>query len=570
MRISHSYDVSDVTASDKHGIMHVLDSMIDNTLSYNEAVKVLKAQVAELSELYEAVSVKQVAGSVDEKVYRHVNACKSIDGKVVHKNVNNMDVRYFHDSASNAHMMNNIKLAIPGTIRDCNVIIGGVSDKGEDTMLHAYQMGDVYYNINEKDKIILKGVLICEDADIGSAGDKRPCILVSTSKMTKDNHLGIHFVAGGDHAELVRDGNVLHRFSVNKASDQGMYTDIKRVCRKAKVSKRSKESDLDYHWRRACLAWNELNWADEYDKTDSGDADDADSSSNDKEKENKNEKCQSYESSQKAKLDQRKLARKNGSTKKKKEKLEKVTVVDEDVRDEANVSFLETALSADAPKNSEDEAIAKDSGSKSQPKLSEFKQAWSKGEKLEFAKLIHRRVHNGNTQPILKFFKRAFGDEFPVYMNEVLKQSCDGCAFAKSFEKHPHHESTRKAKCIGERLHFDVFTAPWRSDTGCKYLLVVIDEYSSYIWTFGMKRKSETMTHITDLITSMKKRCESRMTISTHNGMYEIRKSGGVQALRCDNAGENVLHDMKEWCRQKGITMETSVPETPYQNGRLS
>ena len=47
-------------------------------------------------------------------------------------------------------------------------------------------------------------------------------------------------------------------------------------------------------------------------------------------------------------------------------------------------------------------------------------------------------------------------------------------------------QSYRRAKRVGERLHFDVFTSSYRSDTGCKYMLVVVDDKSGYVWAFGL------------------------------------------------------------------------------------
>ena len=41
----------------------------------------------------------------------------------------------------------------------------------------------------------------------------------------------------------------------------------------------------------------------------------------------------------------------------------------------------------------------------------------------------------------------------------------------------------------------------------------------------------------------------------------------GVSGLRCDNAGENVLKAMREWCSERGTKLETTIPYTSYQNG---
>ena len=112
--------------------------------------------------------------------------------------------------------------------------------------------------------------------------------------------------------------------------------------------------------------------------------------------------------------------------------------------------------------------------------------------------------------------------------------------------------STRHATYVGERLHFDVFSSSFRSDDGCKYMLVVVDEYSGYVWAYGMRKKSETMMLIQHLIKVIEKK---------------MKDGKGVAAVRCDNGGENVLAEMQKWMHERGIEMETAVPHTPYQNG---
>ena len=77
-------------------------------------------------------------------------------------------------------------------------------------------------------------------------------------------------------------------------------------------------------------------------------------------------------------------------------------------------------------------------------------------------------------------------------------------------------------------MHYDVFTSSFRSDSGCKYLLVVIDEYSGFIWAFGMRKRSETMVLMKLLIRKIEKKL--RMKVS---GLQCDESNVGVSALRC-------------------------------------
>jgi hypothetical protein len=123
----------------------------------------------------------------------------------------------------------------------------------------------------------------------------------------------------------------------------------------------------------------------------------------------------------------------------------------------------------------------------------------------------------------------------------------------------------RKAKRVGERLHFDLFTSSVRSSDGCKYLLVVVDEFSGFVWAFGLRKKSETFTCLTLLVKKIEKMLGKRVEGFMNDCDVDC---GGVSAFRCDNAGENVLQEMKDWCAERGTTLETMVPYMHYQNGK--
>jgi len=49
--------------------------------------------------------------------------------------------------------------------------------------------------------------------------------------------------------------------------------------------------------------------------------------------------------------------------------------------------------------------------------------------------------------------------------------------------------------------------------------------------------------------------------------MVEAQFGTKVSRLRCDNSGENTSNNIKEFCVQKGIQTELTIPYTPEQNG---
>ena len=98
-------------------------------------------------------------------------------------------------------------------------------------------------------------------------------------------------------------------------------------------------------------------------------------------------------------------------------------------------------------------------------------------------------------------------------------------------------------------------------------MLVVVDDKSGYVWAFGLRKKSETMMIMQSLIKKIEKRLRKRVEFID----ADIENDGellGVSALRCDNAGENVLGAMRRWCDERGTGIETSVPYHHYQIGK--
>ena len=117
---------------------------------------------------------------------------------------------------------------------------------------------------------------------------------------------------------------------------------------------------------------------------------------------------------------------------------------------------------------------------------------------------------------------------------------CDACMWAKAKLLPANNTSRRKARRFGDRLHYDLFLSPWRSDSGCKYMLVVVDEYSSHVWGFGLRKKSETMKIVKHLILMIEKMM--RQKVSSVERMNSEYVEEGVASVRCDNAKENVLN----------------------------
>ena len=82
------------------------------------------------------------------------------------------------------------------------------------------------------------------------------------------------------------------------------------------------------------------------------------------------------------------------------------------------------------------------------------------------------------------------------------------------------------------------------------YFLNFIDDYTHYTVTYLMSNKSEVFTYFKDYVAKAAAHFNSKLV-----------------HLYCDNGREYLSGEMKELCKQNGITYHLTVPYTPQQNG---
>jgi hypothetical protein len=126
---------------------------------------------------------------------------------------------------------------------------------------------------------------------------------------------------------------------------------------------------------------------------------------------------------------------------------------------------------------------------------------------------------------------------------------CGGCLAGRHVAK-PSGGPMGVAPRRVMRTHIDVCGPFDASVRGHKYLLSVTDDHSRLSDVFFLKSKSEVLTKL--------KEYERRVTAETLLPMVY---------LRGDNAGENTSNALKAWLKQKGITLELTIPYTAMENG---
>ena len=142
------------------------------------------------------------------------------------------------------------------------------------------------------------------------------------------------------------------------------------------------------------------------------------------------------------------------------------------------------------------------------------------------------------------------------------------------------------------------FDTPDRN--GCKYAIIVIDEFSGYMWVRIVATKKDVAQNIIELVRYVEKvertKLESLVAlydqdevkvdkrqpvikglrakimnesdVLSHDSSAPVRVTAQVVEIRCDGAGENIPTQLRKFCKRKGIRLEVTAAYCPQQNGR--
>lgn len=128
---------------------------------------------------------------------------------------------------------------------------------------------------------------------------------------------------------------------------------------------------------------------------------------------------------------------------------------------------------------------------------------------------------------------------------------CGSCLLGKQARQAFPKATSYRAEKILELVHGDL-CGPLTPSTagGNKYIFVLIDDHSRYMWSILLKEKSEAF-----------KRFKRFKEIVERDSRTRIR------TLRTDRGGEFTSHEFNSYCEEEGITRHLTAPYTPQQNG---
>lgn len=174
---------------------------------------------------------------------------------------------------------------------------------------------------------------------------------------------------------------------------------------------------------------------------------------------------------------------------------------------------------------------------------------------LPSAQLWHARMghlHHTAVARLLRERMTTDGPAAPLTSAPAGAPHCSACVMGKQHRAPVPRTTGKRAERVLYRIHADV-GGPFstESETGARYLLLLVDDHSRYKWLRPTTTKDEAFGLIQQYVAAAE---------CMHPGQR-------VSVLHTDNGGEFVSNEFDAWLRQRGIRRELTVPYTPHQNG---
>ncbi|KAL0359324.1 UNVERIFIED_CONTAM: Retrovirus-related Pol polyprotein from transposon TNT 1-94 [Sesamum angustifolium] len=162
----------------------------------------------------------------------------------------------------------------------------------------------------------------------------------------------------------------------------------------------------------------------------------------------------------------------------------------------------------------------------------------------------HARLGHVGYQMLQQISSKRLLDGLPTLKNVHEDVVCQGCQYGKSHHLPFKMSSNRRTTSL-ELIHTDLM-GPTRTPS-CShnhYVMVLVDDYSRYTWTYFLKEKNEALSKFVEFRNKVEKELGQK-----------------VKCLRSDNGGEFMSADFFQYCDNNGIQRQMACPNTPQQNG---
>nr|GEV73132.1 hypothetical protein [Tanacetum cinerariifolium] len=162
--------------------------------------------------------------------------------------------------------------------------------------------------------------------------------------------------------------------------------------------------------------------------------------------------------------------------------------------------------------------------------------------------LWHRRLSHLNFDTINLLSKNDIVIGL-LKLKFIKDHLCSSCELGKAKKKSFQTKTTPSSKRQLQLIHMDL-CSPMRvaSINGKKYVLVIVDDYYRYTWTYFLRSKDETLEVLIDFLRLVQR------------GLHAL-----VKIVRTDKGTEFLNKTLHAYFASEGILHQTSVARTPEQ-----
>ena len=127
---------------------------------------------------------------------------------------------------------------------------------------------------------------------------------------------------------------------------------------------------------------------------------------------------------------------------------------------------------------------------------------------------------------------------------------CSSCPLGK-LVKLPFITSHSHTMMPFDIIHCDLWTSPLLSSMGHRFYLVILDDYSKFVWTFPLAKKSQVYS-----------------TFLHFRAYVRTQFERDIKTIQCDNGREFDNTPFWDFCKDNGISFHFSCPYSSPQNGK--
>src|SRR6266550_8100004 len=171
--------------------------------------------------------------------------------------------------------------------------------------------------------------------------------------------------------------------------------------------------------------------------------------------------------------------------------------------------------------------------------------------KVDNVKIWHKRLGHPDKLVLKQGITHLNG--FPNKLSDDSERVCVGCALGK-MKSESHPLSNKQASHPLELVHMDLMEMPMLSYRKYRYILMIFDDHTSYIWGGLLRNKSDTIICFEQWYKSQKNLYPKYM----------------IAYVRTDRGGEFMSSKFEELLKNYGIIHQRSTPHIHQQNGRVT